>query len=261
MTDICYPEGTDWGCAYSEDEIAGLNEEVMERSEALAWMTLQALTGYRLSLCPTLIRPCVLSCGMDTWDTAPVGNGGFFQPYMRGGNWYNACGCTSGCMCGSLEEALLPDEVGRIEAVWMDGVLLDPSAYRVDNGNRLVRTDGESWPTCQDPAIHDPADGGFWVTYYPGVAPNDLLRYAAGVLAAEYYLACSGKECRLPTGVTNINRVGLSIEVEPGTFPGGMTGIPEVDAVIRIYNPFALKARARVLSPDVPTGRIPTWRS
>lgn len=261
MVDICYPSGTDWSCAYDPAEIAALDPAIKARSEALAWLTLSALTGYRVSICPILIRPCVQSCNIPTWDVAPVGEGGFFSPFLRGGNWYNACGCTSGCLCSSLEEAILPSEVGQIDAVYMDGVLLDPTAYRVDNGNRLVRTDGDSWPTCQDPDFHEPTDGGFWVEYYSGVAPNDVLRFAAGVLAAEYYLACSGKECRLPTGVTNVNRVGLAIEVTPGTFPGGMTGIPEVDAVIRIYNPYALKARARVLSPDTPTGRIPTWRS
>ncbi|HEY6564064.1 MAG TPA: hypothetical protein VIY86_06180 [Pirellulaceae bacterium] len=269
MVDICYPAGTDWGCVFSEEEVEGLDPIVKERAEALAWSTLAALTGYRLSLCPVTIRPCASRCNMQTWYVAPVGSGNFagappgsaFSPYVSNGVWFNACGCTTpgDCSCSALCEVILPSTVGGIESVWMDGVELEKSSFRVDNGNRLIRLDGECFPACQDMTINDPTEGGLWVSYYPGVAPNDLFRYAAGVLATEFYKACSGRDCRLPSGVTNISRAGISMEISPGTFPGGMTGIPEVDAVIRVYNPYALKSPPRVLSPDRRVGRIPTW--
>jgi hypothetical protein len=137
-------------------------------------------------------------------------------------------------------------------------VPLAAADYRVDNGNRLVRTDGETWPLCQDMNDGPDAVGSFTVSYYTGVAPNDLLRYAAGVLATEFYKACSGGKCRLPSGVTSVTRSGISMEVPSGLFPGGATGIHEVDAVIRIYNPYSLKSPARVMSPDVTRGRIQT---
>lgn len=269
MVDVCYPEGTDWSCAYTPEELAELDPVVVERAEALAWSTLAALTGFRLSLCPITIRPCASRCNMQTWYVAPVGSGNFagappgsaFSPYVSNGAWFNACGCVSSwdCSCSTLCEVILPSTVGGITEVWLDGAVLDPTAYRVDNGNRLVRVDGECFPACQDMSINDRADGGLWVTYYPGVGPNDLFRYAAGVLANEFYKACSGKDCRLPSGVTNITRAGITMEVAPGTFPGGMTGIAEVDAVIRIYNPYALKSPPRVLSPDRRFGRVQTW--
>lgn len=256
MVDICYPEGTDWSCAYTPEEIADLNQTVKERSEALAWSTLSALTGFRLSLCPSLIRPCAARCNPQTWETAPVtwDGSGSFSPFISGGRWFNGCGCSSArdCSCSSMPEVILPAEVGDITTVTLDGAVLDPSAYRVDNGTHLVRLDGEVWPACND--------GSFIVEYYPGVAPNDLFRFAAGVLANEYYLACSGKDCRLPNGVTNIVRSGMSMTVQTGLFSDGLTGITEVDAVIRTYNPYALKGPSRVLSPDRPRGRVQTWR-
>lgn len=264
MVDICYPPDADWSCAYSAEELAEMLADPetatkMERSDALAWMMLQSLTAFRLSLCPVILRPCLARCVLGTWDTAPV-QGGSFQPFISGGQWYNGCGCrTDDCSCTSLCQVNMPAEVGKISAIWLNGGLIDPTAYRVDDGTKLVRTDGDCWPSCQDMTNSDPADGGFFVSYYPGVAPNDLFRYAAGLLAVEFFKACEGGDCRLPTGVTNIARAGVSISMEGVTFPGGMSGIPEVDSVVRIYNPNGLKGPSRILSPDRRRGRTQTW--
>lgn len=259
MVDVCYPDGADWACAYTEEELTELDPAVKERSEALAWSTLSALIGYRLALCPVVVRPCLARCNRQTWEVAPV-QGGTLQPFISGGEWFNACGCRpADCSCTALCEVIMPTPVGGIESVWMDGAPLDPSAYRVDNSNRLIRTDGDCWPSCQDMTLTSADEGSFVVHYYPNLAPNDLLRYAAGVLATEFYKACTGKNCRLPNGVTNVSRQGISMEISSGLFPGGGTGIREVDAVIRIYNPSGLTANARVLSPDSPRARVQTW--
>jgi hypothetical protein len=271
MTDICYPTGTDWSCVMSPDELEAMKADpdtlkVIERAEALAWSTLAALTGYRLSLCPVIIRPCAMRCSIPTWYVAPVDwggvpGGGVFTPYIFNGSWYNGCGCASAgeCSCTMLSQVILPTEVGRVDEVWLNGAMLADTDYRVDNGRKLTLTNGDIFPLCQDMSIQDPEEGGVWINFYPGVAPNDLFCYAAGVMANEYYKACKGSDCRLPTGVTNVTRNGLALTVEPGSFPGGMTGIAEVDAVIRTYNPFALKAKPRVMSPDVFRGRQQTW--
>lgn len=267
MVDVCYPDGTDWSCAYTPEEFAALDAAVVERSEALAWSSLSALTGYRASICPVTIRPCAKRCSLGTWEVAPAtsesfgiwGTGG--GPFVSGGAWFNSCGCAgpSDCSCSSLGEVIMPNEVGAVTSVWFNGVELAPADYRVDNGNKFLLLTGDVIPGCQDMQIDDPTEGGLWITYYPGVAPNDLLRYAAGVLASEFYLACTGKDCRLPNGVTNVTRAGMSMTVQSGLFTDNMTGITEVDAIIRIYNPYALKARPRVMSPDRTRGRINTW--
>lgn len=265
MVDICYPDGTDWLCTYSQEELDEMLadpavERVMLRAEALAWSTLSALIGYRLALCPVLVRPCLARCmSGGTWDEAPVQRSWMEGPFISGGRWFNACGCRGDCSCTALCEVVMPTPVGGIASVWMDGALLDPTAYRVDNGDRLLRTDGECWPTCQDMTLAPTEVGSFAVSYYPYLAPNDLLRYAAGVLAAEYFKACSGKQCRLPQGVTSISRNGISMEIPSGLFPNGATGLREVDPIIRIYNPNGLKMPSRVLSPDSSRSRVQTW--
>ena len=59
-------------------------------------------------------------------------------------------------------------------------------------------------------------------------------------------------KCRLPRGVTEISRQGVSMTIEGELFPNGQTGIPEVDAFIFLWNPFNMKTRPRVYSPDMP---------
>lgn len=113
-------------------------------------------------------------------------------------------------------------------------------------------------PTDVEP--NSATTGPFEVTYYRGAAPNEMTKFAAGLLAYEFYKACSGGKCRLPAGVTQVTRQGVTMEIQTGMFPGGFTGIREVDAVIRIYNPHGLKRAPRVLSPDGPgTPRRVTW--
>jgi hypothetical protein len=180
------------------------------------------------------------------------------NPYISGGRWLNACGCGSGdCGCTALSEIILPGPVGRIVSVYIDGDLIPNTDYRVDNGNRLVRLDGESWPACQDMAASD--HDGFSVTYYRGAAPNAMTRAAAGALAAEFLAACSGEECRLPGSVVRASRGGESYEFAPQDFANGDTGIVEVNAVIRIYNPANLKYPIIVASPDSYDVRVPSW--
>jgi len=257
--DICYPDGTDWGCALNQQQIDSLDPDIRARSEALAWSTLSALLGYRVSLCPVVLRPCLAGCGpLGTYySAAESGGGGTFQPHISGGRWYNGCGCTTDCSCTSLCEVVMPAPVGAIVSVKLNGATLAPSAYRVDNGNRLVRTDGDCWPSCQD--MTSTGQGSFIVSFHPYLAPNDLLRYAAGLLANEFYRACTGEACRLPSGVTGISRNGISMTIPSGLFPNGGTGIREIDAIIRMYNPNGLKMTARVVSPDSTRGRVQTW--
>lgn len=272
--DVCYPSGTDWTCAFTAEELIELQAvpetlAVLERSEALAWSTLASLTGYRLSLCPVVLRPCSLRCGTQTWDQAPeiggswngIPSSGVFAPYMSGGSWFNGCGCLNfdTCSCTIVREILLPFAVGGIAEVFLSGAILDPTAYRIDNANRLVRMDGGMWPICQDMNLPADDDDAFTIKVYPGVGPNDLLRYAAGVLAFEFYKACTGGACRLPTAATTVTRNGITMDIPSGLFPNGGTGIREVDAVIRIYNPHGLRSPGRVMSPDMRQGRMQTW--
>jgi hypothetical protein len=247
MPDSCWP--VDHGCC---DDFDTYPLSVQERADALASQTMRMLTGYSVGGCPVLLRPCTSTCA-----STSVGwyyNGGTFYPHIDAlGRWVNACGCSYNCACSALSVIELGGIVGRVVQVKQDGVVVPTSAYRVDNGNRLVRLDGEVWPACQDMAAPDTAVGTLSVSVQRGALVDGLGAYAAGLLACEYAKACSGKKCRLPSGVTNVTRQGVTMEIASTAFPGGLTGIREVDIVIKRYNPHGLTRPSAVWSPDIST--------
>src|SRR5699024_10135950 len=139
--DNCFP--VNWTVCDAEF-VDSLTPEQRLLAEASAAQTLRMLTGYRVGGCATTVRPCKRSCVPGTWLVAPetwgsyAGYSGYgYSPYVRDGQWYNACGCQSdNCSCTEVREVYLPGHAGRIDSVQVDGVVLDPTAYRVDNGNQ-----------------------------------------------------------------------------------------------------------------------------
>lgn len=243
-----------------------LADQQVEIALGLAWSTLQVLSAYQIAICPITIRPCRRSCAPMPYLTAPVwGYGSYpyapFFPYTLNGQWYNmTCGLhQDACSCTYVRQTPLLGPVGDIVAVIIGGLELDPEDYRIDNGNLLVRQDGEGWPLCQD--FNKPlGEEDTWsVTYFHGATADITVRYAAGILADEYLKGILGSDCRLPSGTVNIIRQNLTIEVEKDMFELGLTGIPEVDAVTARFNPFRRKAGAAFYNPDKPVQRETTW--
>ena len=155
---------------------------------------------------------------------------------------------------GPADELVAHNDAARGLGIVNGTRLAIPAVHELVRG---VRVDGEAWPTCQDMAAPD--DDGFTVTYYRGAAPNILTRAAAGALAAEFYEACQGNACRLPSNITSMSRSGESYDFQQTDLPEGDLGIPEVNAVIAIYNPYRLKSAPKVVSPDSQNAMVPTW--
>lgn len=237
-------------------EWESIDEELRDRSIALASATLYRLTGYRVGGCPITVRPCKKACRGRTPSYWSLHGTAAWWPQNWGGVWINGCGCTTDCSCTTLCEVSLPAPVGTVSEVKVDGNVVDPTDYRVDQ-NRLVWTgDGEcAWPACQDMAATD-GPGTFRVTYLNSYPVDKMGAYAAGVLASEFAKACTGTKCRLPATVTAVSRQGISYDVTAGTFPNGTTGIREIDAYIGLWNPDALRQQTRVWSPDVHPPRV-----
>lgn len=261
MPQMCWP--VDWGCV-DKDVVDEMPPALKARSEALAVSVLRSLTAYQVGGCPVVLRPCAQGCANPgSWLAAPVLGGDssalgapvgpWWAHIDVTGQWVNtSCGCgVHGCSCTRVPEVVLPGPVGHVVRVMIDGAELDPSAYRVDDGNRLVRTDGEQWPRCQDMLAAPDQVGAFTVEYLNANPVDGLGAWVAGVLAYEFSLACTGGACRLPRGVTSIARQGVSMNIPTGAFDDGLTGIEEVDAWVRTWNPNRLKMPVTVWSPDV----------
>jgi hypothetical protein len=143
----------------------------------------------------------------------------------------------------------LPGPVGAVTAVTVDGTVVDPGAYRVEDGKWLVRTDGGLWPAGQG--------DHFTVSYHNSYPVDYLGAHAAGILALEWLrlFTRSKDKCRLPNSITSISRQGINMQITPGMFPDGLTGIAEIDAYVMLWNPFGLKVAPRVYSLDLPRHR------
>jgi hypothetical protein len=251
----CNDWPVDQGCC---DNWADYSPEVQQRAIALATTSLRMLSGYRVGGCPVTVRPCSRPCVESSGAWYAFGGG--FRPYINGlGEWVNSCGCITSCSHLGAASITLPGTVGRVDEVLIDGEVVDPAEYRVDNGNQLVRVNGEFWPTTQDMVLAPTEVGTFAITYLNGIPVDEIGSYAAGVLACEFAKACSGLNCRLPANVTSITRQGVSMEIGAGIFPGGLTGIREVDIFIERWNPGHLKAATRIWSPDLGSNRVTTW--
>jgi hypothetical protein len=216
---------------------------------SLAWSSLRVLTGGRVGNCPVTMRPCL---------TPPCDACSMMWPVLQDGNWLNVVCGKDECSCARLCEIIFPGPVAEISEVLMDGIAIDPTLFRLDNSNRLVREDGECWPSCQDMSAPLGEICTLGITYVPGVIPGAEGEWAAGLLACEYVKACTGGKCRLPSAVTAISRNGTTMEVTQGLFANNITGIREVDAYVTSLNPYALRTPPMVWSPDIPQHRWST---
>lgn len=221
------------------------SQEVRDRALALASSVLSRLTGGRVGNCPITVVPArQKGCCWIPVDGYSLGG---FRPYIDGtGAWRN-CGTTG----DDPNVIRLPSPATRLTSVVIGGVAQPLADWHLA-ANGTLRWTG----TGPNPAPPEPqTSADFNVTYLNAYPVDSNAAYAVGVLALEFAKACAGTKCRLPSGVTNIVRQGVSYEVQSGAFPNGFTGIREVDTFIGLWNPGALKRGATVWSPDLPTTR------
>lgn len=265
-----------WGATIEDpDEKAAAIAAARAKFEAIAVENLWNLTGRVFGVCPVELRPCRSDCagGESTfWGGGPyppLGGGGTpWRPVLIAGEWHNiTCGsCVGSCSC-SLNAATsltLPGPVAAIDEVIISGTTLPPTAYRLAYGRHLIRTDGDSWPACQDLSLAPDAIGAFTIRYTRGVTVPIAGQAAAGKLAMELAKGfCGGDDCELPEYVQSLTRQGLQVSLEDvgGTSASKPTGVSFVDNWIASVN--KPRPRALVRSVDIPTkGRVGgvAWR-
>lgn len=262
----CSGWDVDISCCPTWDDYS---EELQTAAAEYGAFTIWAATGRRFGLCPRTIRPCGRYCSSgDRGISGYWWSEGTWMPYLFAGEWRNCwggCGnCAGCCTCEPACQVWLPPTAYSINEITVDGEVIDPNTYRIDDNQWLVRTHNVStddcWPECQDFNLNEGEDT-FFVTYLKGRPVPSILNRVAGELACEWAKACVGAECRLPGRVTNVARQGVSISMVSveELLANGLTGIATVDQVIRSFNPYGLRARLRIDSPDIPGHRTTTW--
>lgn len=226
------------------DSWDALDPEAQERALMFATSSLQMLTYNRVGTCPITIRPCP--------QTARCGCG--WNPHIRDGLWYNTCWHRT--KCEPLSEVDIPGPVGYIDSFLIDGVEQDlwNGDWRLDEGHLLVwQGEGTSpVPSTQNLNKSDSEPGTWSITYSKSYPVGPDARIAVAYLAMEFAEACKPKgKCKLPRGVTNVVRNGVSFSIEAGMFPGGLTGIDIVDQFILKWAPAGSPVRtATVFDPS-----------
>jgi hypothetical protein len=245
----------DWPVDYCSDNLPspldGIDGSKVQRYERMAIDYLWNWTGQKYGTCTVALRPCRQPCADDR--STFGGPRAPFTPALIGGQWYNlACGsCGEQCGCGFTPTIVLPDLVAEVQEVLIDGAVLSPTAYRLDNGRYLTRLDGGRWPTCQDLTAPTTAAGTWEITYTVGLAVPTGGQIAAGVLAAEFAkAACNDESCQLPQRVQRLSRQGVDIVFDQfDDIEKGHTGIWLIDGwIASVTKP---PRRSRVYSPDV----------
>ena len=166
--------------------------------------------------------------------------------------WYEFGDVTDRAMRRAITLGFYP--VVAVTDVTIDGDVLDPAAYRVDEGRLLVRQDGRLWPCRQDWWLPAGGNNTWSVTFDYGVAAPTDARTVAAYYACELAKSMCDLECQLPARTQSITRQGVSqVLFDPlDLVQDGMVGLPMVDTWVKAINPHRRRRRARIVSPDVP---------
>lgn len=268
----------DTGCC---TEWATYSPAVQTAAAEFGALSIWAATGRRFGACLRTVRPYSKDQGTDyAWISGMFWQEGMWLPYIMDGAWHIGGSIHDHQRRPKNQVWLTPPVSGIVQVKLSDGTILDPSTYRVDDYQWLVRqgpnldatpitaTNG-GLPSRNDynfpvsgplaPATQDPP---VWqVSYLWGRAVPGILSRAAGELACEWARNCVGATCRLPQRVTSIARQGVTVSLADvdQLLQNGLTGITTVDAVIQRFNPGRLPSRMQIASPDLPSVRQTTW--
>lgn len=241
-------------------------DDLLEESIAVASDLLYNWSGKQFpGLCREVIRPCRVGdgCGCVPF-SAPFFWSTLTDPFPQD-YFPTACGCTP------LSEFELPFRpVVAINEILVDGIVIDPTEYRVDDHHFLVRLpdaegNSQSWPCCQNLTLDTTEPDTFSIDLEYGREPPISGKFAARAFACEIASYCDPSvadgKCRLPSKVTSVVRQGVSVtRATPAIFArlgrSGpiVTGIWEIDAFLSAHNPNGNTSRGVVLSPDTPDG-------
>lgn len=223
--------------------------------EVATWLVYWASGRQYSGVCTDTVRPCSRSAGAQRlsypWGgSRPIGT-------MAG------CGCDGadllGCACQRHPNVKLPGGPIIDATVDIDGAPF--TAFTVVSDRWLVRSDGGSWPCCQDLGKADGEPGTWTVTYrYGRAVPAPLLaaaEYLACQLAASWCIGDGCPECKLPERLTSLTYEGATVAaLDPFQFlDQGRFGIPQVDYAVSQANPGGLQRTGKAVTAGTLLGR------
>lgn len=155
--------------------------------------------------------------------------------------------------CRELPFVRLAEPVHRVLWVMIDGEMLAPSAYRLMDRNKLIRTDGQGWPGWQDLTNDLTETNTFAVRYEYGHHVDAVTKRAAIDTAVELLRLAQPDtgQRRLPPNVTSTRASGVSLTMQDRNQLIRELGsyLESVNRFMALHNPQAEPVTA-VYSPD-----------
>lgn len=168
----------------------------------------------------------------------------------------SSCGCWSphGCGCSDLTGITLRGPNPTITGIRIDGAAF--TAYKVIDGQLLVRSDGRRWPECQD--ITRPATevDTFEITYVYGVEINQLIKDATLEIVCSLLKTQPQKARTTHPGTRGMSVAGVQITLEQQSMEIQRRAfmMPSVIRLMTVYSPGG--PQSVVYSPEIEDG----WR-
>lgn len=200
---------------------------------------LYQITQFRWpGLCSDLVRPCKNSPGALQLLDYP--NGGS-RPVASPWNTGFPCSCSSDdlvCGCRTHSNVVLPGyPLVDVTEVKLDGNVF--TGYRIADDRSLIRTDGLSWPCCQNLLLADTEPGTWSIAYRYGAIPGPDGLVANEVLACELAKSWDGcDDCQLSPRVTSLVHEGETFTLADlnQALDAGKFGLREVDWFVEVAN-------------------------
>lgn len=252
-------------CCTSLPASGTFSDESVQSAIDTATDLLYLLSGQQfVGTCSRSVRPCARECCFGGWGWASWVSFSSWPNPPDPSSWPpRQCGCD--CL-PKVDLGYYP--IQSVIEVKINGVIVDPATYRLDEQRYLVRlgaNDGngnitnDGWPHCQRLDLPDSEEDTWSVTFEYGQSAPPAGVNAAKKLACEIAKACAGLACELPGRVTNAVRQGVSFTLmDPGMQDKGLTGLYEVDLFLMAYNPQKSRGMTVVYSPDL---QMPGWRT
>lgn len=213
-------------------DAAVVTDALLVASSILYNMTLMQWPGP----CQSIVRPCSRYESSDTMRRAGV--------QLEAGSWRCSCRGQSpyqpGCYYLSQIE-LGQSPIATVDEVLIDGEVIDPARYRVDDFRWLVFMpdptgvdEHQGWPCCQRMDLETTEVGTFEVTVTVGTVPDRGGVRAAGHLACELaklWTPTLAGSCQLNGRVTSMTRqqVSMTVSDPSGLLTDGLIGLVDVD--------------------------------
>lgn len=164
--------------------------------------------------------------------------------------------CRSWC-CGGADGIYLTGPFGLnvwdVTQVRLGATEYEEDTWRFDRESRtLYRVPPDRWPHRDEKWSAPGAGDAFVVDAQVGTPPDPWALDVAGRLVKELILSCTNGKCRLPSNVTTVTAVGVTVRLRDDEINHF---IPELGAWVNAVNPHGARLPGAVFSPDIAPAR------